>query len=185
MRVRLGLVVCTLVLVALPAIASGEVRNSCRISRLPKEAQVLLNREYANWRPKDVSDLGADDRQYWSKAHTRGCPGIAAGHFEGPYQLSYALLLVPKSESTQGYRIVVLTKVTDDSYTLRVLDLGDSGASDSGMVIFTAPQGSYSDSEGTTSVQLKLDGIYVEWIEKGAAIYYWKDGNYLTLQTSE
>jgi hypothetical protein len=133
-----------------------------------------------------VSNLGPDDKQLWLKAHPKDCPGIAIGHFEKPDQLAYAVLLVPKSQSSHGYRIVVLSKVaTDDSYAARVLDQADTQDSDSGMVISTAPRGSYSDFERTTSVRVKLDAVNVEWIEKGAVLYYWAHGKYSTLQTSD
>jgi hypothetical protein len=185
MCARLHLLVCAVILVMVP-ISSGQGKDTCRTSSLPSGAQVLLDRQYGDWRSKRVSDLGPDDKQLWLKAHPKDCPGIAIGHFEKPDQLAYAVLLVPKSQSSHGYRIVVLSEVaTDDSYAARVLDQGDAQDSDSGMVISTAPRGSYSDFERTTSVQVKLDAVNVEWIEKGAVLYYWAHGKYRTLQTSD
>ena len=147
---------------------------------------MLLDQKYADWRPKELSDLGADDKQLWVAAHPKDCPGIAIGHFERADQLSFALLLVPKSESGHGYRIVVLaTTAADDRYVDRVLDHIDAQTSNSGMVISTAPRGSYSDFEDTTSVHLKVDAVNVEWIEKGAVLYYWEHGRYRTIQTSD
>jgi len=185
MCARPHLLVCAVILVMVP-VSSGQAKDTCRTSSLPPEPQVLLDRQYGNWRPKRVSDLSPDDKQLWSKAHPKECPGIAIGHFEKPDQLAYAVLLVPKSQSSHGCRIVVLSKVaTDDSYAAKVLDQGDAQDSDSGMVISTAPRGSYSDFERTTSVQVKLDAVNVEWMEKGAVLYYWAHGEYRTLQTSD
>ena len=184
MCARLHLLVCAFILVMV-SISSGQGKDTCRTSSL-SGVQVLLDRQYGDWRPKRVSDLGPDDKQLWLKAHTKDCPGIAIGHFERPDQLAYAVLLLPKSQSSHGYRIVVLSKVaTDDGYAARVLDQGDTQDSDSGMVISTAPRGSYSNFEKTTSVQVKVDAVNVEWIEKGAVLYYWAHGKYRTLQTSD
>ena len=185
MCARPHLLVCAVILVMAP-ISSGQGKDACRISSLPSGSRVLLDRQYGDWRPKRVSDLGPDDKQLWLKAHPKDCPGIAIGHFEKPDQLAYAVLLVPKLQSSHGYRIVVLSKVaTDDSYAAKVLDQGDTQDSDSGMVISATPRGSYSDFERTKSVQVKLDAVNVEWIEKGAVLYYWAHGKYRTLQTSD
>ena len=185
MCARLHLLVCAVILAMVP-VSSGQGKDACQISSLPSGAQVLLDRQYGDWRSKRASDLGPDDKQLWSKAHPKDCPGIAIGHFEKPDQLAYAVLLVPKLQSSHGYRIVVLSKVaTGDSYTARVLDQGDTQDSDSGMVISAAPRGSYSDFERTTAVQVKLDAVNVEWIEKAAVLHYWAHGEYRTLQTSD
>ena len=185
MCARLHLLVCAAILAVVP-VSSGQGKDTCRTSSLPSRAQVRLNRQYGDWRSKLVSDLGPEDKQLWLKAHPRDCPGIAIGRFEKPDELVYAVLLVPKLQSSHGYRTIVLSKVaTDDSHVARVLDQSDTQDSDSGMVISTAPRGSYSDFERTTSVQVKLDAVNVEWIEKAAVLYYWAHGKYRTLQTSD
>ena len=92
---RLQLLVCAVILVIVP-VSSGQLKNSCRTSSLPSGAKALLDAKYADWRPNDVSDLGADDKGLWTKPHPKDCPGIAIGHFEEPERLSYAVLLVPQ-----------------------------------------------------------------------------------------
>ena len=100
----------------------------------------------------------------------KACPGITIGHFESAKELSYAFLLVPKSEPTGGYKIVVFSKgPTGDAYAWKLLDHAD-GETYSGLVISKADPGKYSDFEGTKSIQTKLDGVYVEWMEKGAVL---------------
>ena len=131
-----------------------------------------------------MSDLGADDKHLWVRAHPKECPGIAIGHFEKPDRLAYAVLLVPKSELNDGYKIIVLSKLaTGDAYAVRLLDQADGQSS--GLVISKAPRGSYSAFENTTSVRLKLDAVNVEWIEKAGVLYYWSGGKYRNIQTSD
>ena len=173
-------------ILALVPLSLAQVKNSCRTSSLPSAAQALLDRKYGDWRPKAISDLGADDREFWVEAHPRDCPGIALGHFEEPDRLAYAVLLVPKSELNHGYKMIVLSKLpTGDTYAARLLDQADGEYSNSGLAISTAPRGSYSDFEDTTSVRLRLDAVNAEWIGKGAVLYYWMHGKYQTLQTSD
>lgn len=166
--------------------SSGQKTDACRKLALPSRAQALLDKQYVDWRPKHVSDLGPDDKQLWLEEHAKDCPGIAMGHFEKADELAYAVLLVPKSQSSHGYRIIVLRKAaTEEGYSASVLDQGEAQGADSGMVISTAPRGTYSDFESTTSVQVKLDAVNVEWLEKAAVLYYWVHGEYRTLQTSD
>jgi hypothetical protein len=73
MRARLHLLVCAFILVIVPA-SSGQLKNSCRTSSLPSGAKALLDGKFADRRPKDVSDLAADDKELWLKAHPKDCP---------------------------------------------------------------------------------------------------------------
>ncbi|HVH87199.1 MAG TPA: hypothetical protein VM912_10775 [Terriglobales bacterium] len=153
---------------------------------MPSAAKALLNAKYADWRPKDVSDLGADDKNLWMIAHPKECPGIAIGHFEESDRLSYAVLLLPKSEHQHGYKIVVLRKLpAGDVYNATLLDHANGEYSSSGLVISKAPRGKYSDFADTASLRVKLDAVNVEWIEKAAVLYYWAKGKYHTIQTSD
>ncbi len=172
---------------ALATLSTAQARNPCKDASLPSDAQLLIARKFPDWRPKQLSDLAADDQQLWMKAHPKECPGIAVGHFEEPDSLSYGILLVPKLDLDGGYKILVLSKVaTADAYALRLLDhSAGQPYSSSGLGISKVGPGAYSDFEETKSVELKLDAVNVEWIEKGAVVYYWSHGRYRTIQTSD
>lgn len=164
---------------------AAQTSAACNDAALPAPVNDALKAKFPQWRPKQVADMDADDQQLWMKAHEKECPGIAIGHFESAGGLSYAFLLVPKSEPTGGYKIVVFSKVpTGDAYAWKLLDYAD-GETYSGLVISKAEPGKYSDFEGTKSIQTKLDGVYVEWIEKGAVLYYWSAGRYHRLRVSD
>lgn len=179
------LLACIVVFMIVP-ISSAQLTNSCRTSSLPPGVKKLLDTKYSDWRPKDASELGADDKGLWMKAHPKECPGIAIGHFEESNRLSYAVLLVPKSELKHGYKIIVLRELpTGNAYSARLLDQADGEYSSSGLVISKVPPGKYSDFENTASVRVKLDAVNVEWIEKAAVLYYWANGKYRTIQASD
>ena len=130
--------------------------------------------------------MESDDQQLWLKgSKPKDCPGIATGHFQSTKELSYALLLVPKSNPNEGHKIIVVSKnETNDSYDWRLLDHAE-GQTYSGLVLSKAAPGKYSDWENEKSIQLKLDGIQVEWMEKGAVLYFWSEGRYRKLQISD
>lgn len=163
----------------------GQTSRICSATTLPTAAGELVKAKFPLWRAKQISDLGADDQQLWAKAHPKDCPGIASGHFESSDELAYAVLLVPKAKSKGGYKIVVLSSPQSGSgYASKLLDQEQGQGSD-GLVISAAAPGRYSDFENTKSAKLKLDSIYVEWIEKAAILYYWSAGRYHKLQTSD
>jgi hypothetical protein len=182
MRARFHLLVWVVILVVVPA-SPAQVKPTCQTSLAPS-ARAVLASNYADWRPKDISDLGTDDKQLWLNDHPNECPGIAVGHFEEADRLSYAVLLVPKLELKHGYKILVLTP-TGDGCAVRILDHADGEYSSSGLVISKAAPGTYSDFEDTASVRVTRDAINVEWIEKAGVLYYWANGKFRTIQTSD
>jgi len=165
--------------------SSTETSNVCDSSALPTPAQQLLTVKFSQWRPKLVSDMDTDDQKIWLAARGNACPGMATGKFETADKTSYALLLVPKSNTGAGYKIIVLGKdASDDSYAWRLVDHAETPA-DLGLVISKVPPGKYSDWEGNKSIQLKLDGLQVEWMEQGALVYYWSRGQYRSIRVSD
>ncbi len=165
--------------------SAAQAASPCEVA-LPVPVSELLKGKFAQWRPKQVSDMDADDQQLWLKGpSSKGCPGIAIGHFESADSLSYAILLVPQSNPNGGHKIVVFSKdATKDVYTWRLLDHAETQTY-SGLVISKAAPGKYSDLENNKSIQIKLAGIYVEWLEKGALLYFWSEGRYRKIVVSD
>jgi hypothetical protein len=129
--------------------------------------------------------MDTDDQKLWLAARGNACPGMVDGNFETADKTSYALLLVPKSNAAAGYKIIVLGKgASDDSYTWKLVDHAEA-PTDLGLVISKVPPGKYSDWEGNKSIHLKLDGLQVEWMEKGALVYYWSTGQYRRIRLSD
>ena len=163
--------------------------DPCDISVLPKEIQTKLEKSYPDWQPERPENLYEDGRGFWIKAHPDDCPGIAIGHFESKNELSYALLLVSKPDRKRpGLRILVFSRPGPSvPYTAHLLSKWDVGTfyEGSGQVIATASAGHYEEAMGTRKVQIDLDGISYEVMEKGAILYYWKNGRYHELITSD
>jgi hypothetical protein len=169
-------------IVILLALAPISLAQSNVCSVLPSDAKALLQRRFPAWRPKHLSDLDGDDRKLWLETHRKECPGIAVGHFDQSGLSGYAILLVPKSGQTAGYRIIVLSKPSD-KYVVRLLDQAEGA--DSGLVISREPPGTYSEFGDAKSVHLTLDGVNIEWLEKSSVLYYWSHGKYRSMATSD
>jgi hypothetical protein len=183
------------VLVAILAIAGGATVPrmsaapgpvSCDTAAMPAQVREMLRNKSAGWRPKQLSDMSVEDQKsLLASPSGKFCPGIAIGHFENSKDLSYAVLLFHKSESARGYKIVAFSKQADgDTYTSNLLDHSDSEP-DSALVISKADPGKVSDLENGNSVRTKLDSVIVEWLGKGAVLYYWSTDHYQRLVVSD
>ena len=161
----------------------------CDPAVLPSEIQTKLEKSYPDWQPERIENLYEDDRQFWIKAHPNDCPGIAIGHFESKTELSYALLLVSKPDrKLPGLRILVFSRPGPSApYVAHLVSKWDTGTfyEGSDQVIATVPAGHYEEAIGPKKVQTDLDGIWYEVMEKGAILYYWKNGRYHELVTSD
>ena len=173
-------------LVGLSAPQNALASKPCDAAALPPQIGSELKSRFAGWRPKQLSDLDADNQRVWLESpNGKACPGIAIGHFESAKQTSYAVLLVPESRPTHGYKIVVLSKDSNEKlYVSTLLEKADEETY-SGLVIMKVKPGAFSDLETSQEIQTKLDGVVVEWLEKGAVLYYWSSGRYRRISISD
>ena len=160
--------------------------DPCAMSNLPSGVQDLVKSRFPDLRPKRFSDLGEDDQKLWStSSNSHYCPGIAIGSFEEPSQREYAILLIPKAGPENRYIVVVLApSKSSTKYHASSLDHGAS-TPNSGLVISRVPPGNQEGFDESKAVKLELDGINVEWLEKSSVLYYYSNGRYHHLQTSD
>jgi hypothetical protein len=186
---RALLIILALVLTPGWLCAQSKVADPCDVSTLPQEIQTKLAKDYPDWQPEKLENLYEDDRQFWTKAHPNDCPGIAIGHFESKIEISYALLLISKPDRKRlGYRLVVFSRSGPSApYVPHLVSKWNIGLfyEGSDQVVETVPAGHYEEAIGPHKVSIDLDGIGLEAIDKGAILYYWKNGRYHELITSE
>jgi hypothetical protein len=85
--------------------AQGPANSDKAVLAAPIDA--LFAAKFSPWRPKQLSDMDADDQQLWLKGpNGNEPPGIAIGHLESHDELSYAVLLVPKSDPSGGPKTI-------------------------------------------------------------------------------
>jgi len=186
-RVAIGILAFCLCL--LPCSTRTKAAGPCDISVLPQEIQTKIANDFPDWQVEKLEQLDDEDRQLWTKAHPNECPGIAVGHFESKTELSYALLLVSKPDRKRpGLRILVFSRLGPSApYVEHLLAKWDVGTfyEGSDQVIATVPTGNYEEAMGPKKVQIDLDGICYEVMGKGTILYYWKNGRFHQLATSD
>jgi hypothetical protein len=183
-RLMLASVFAFLVLPGVFVLRAQETAQACSDSTLPEGVRAALASQYGDWRIQATRDLEAQYQKAWVKKRPAACPGIASGQFEGRAALSYAVLLIPREKGKQGYRLVVFDPSGKDSFSSAVLEQSDNYIpSDSG--IFRVDPGLQFDEEKFSTFKLKSDGIYLETLDKGGFIYYWKHGRYQRVLESD
>ena len=162
---------------------------ACDESAMPSHLREVLKNRFAGWRPKRLSDLDTDAQKLWVEGQNgKACPGIAIGYFESARQTSYALLLVPESEPTHGYKVVLFSvKSRAKKFTFQNLWKTLTGRPTSPVSLVHVEGRSwnvYRPGEGEEHAA-ELDGVVVEWLEKAAVLYYWFDGRYQRISISD
>ena len=60
----------------------------CDAKAVPAQVSEALKSKFADCRPKQLSDMEADDQQLWLEGpNGKACPGITIGHFESAKEL--------------------------------------------------------------------------------------------------
>ena len=112
------------------AVDADDALGLCQIETLPKDIRATLERRFYGWKVQDSTNLLPRARHKWAAIAPLGCPGIAAGHYQDSRSVSYALLLVPLDRSANGYKFVVFSAPSGQSfYGFKVLDQSPINAS--------------------------------------------------------
>jgi hypothetical protein len=112
------------------AVDADDALGLCQVETMPKDIRATLERRFYGWKVQDSANLLPKARQKWAAIAPLACPGIAAGHYEDARSVSYALLLVPADRSANGYKFVVFSAPSGQSfYGFKMLDQGSINAS--------------------------------------------------------
>jgi hypothetical protein len=169
-----------------PAPVAAAPVDVCSVANLPAPVQDLLKKDFPSMRPQQMSELSADDQKIWIQAHAKECPGIAVGHFERKTSLSYAFLLVAKSDPTGGYKFVVFTKAANgNTYSSKLLNEAMTNIDSTGLAISKVPPGKYSNYQKTKTITATLDCILLQWLDAGTDLFYYSGGKYPRLNMIE
>lgn len=157
--------------------------TSCNANAIPDFLSTKMKSSFIGWRIKNLGDFDEFNRAAWVKAKPSLCPGIASGHFINSQAKDYALLLVPKDQKNQSYKIVVFSLKGEKVNSL-ALERGRNKFVER-IAVSSIPPGKYSGAEDSPTVELKTDGIVVEALEAGSIIYYWSNGRFRKIIASE
>jgi hypothetical protein len=169
--------------VFLVGMVNGQVEPpSCKLGSLPSDIQNSLKHNFGSWKVQELENLSDYTRETWAGKKLPACPGIAVGLFNSAKTPSYALLLVPKRSPDAGYRFLVFSRNTEQSfYEATVVEQSDDhGASN--YFIRRISIGKFFDEKSKRKFQVQAtDGIVMtDSAEKeyGADVYFWSNGSY-------
>lgn len=99
----------------------------CQRSTLPADIQQALGKYFEPLKIQDPGTLTAEMLARWQAESPTTCPGIISGHLQGRRSIDYVLLLV--EPVSQAYRLIAFREQMAGIYSFKVLELGNSGAS--------------------------------------------------------
>lgn len=163
------------------AVDADDALGLCQADTLPKDIRDTLERRFYGWKVQDSSNLLPKARQKWATIAPLACPGIATGHFEESRSVSYALLLVPVDPSAGGYKFVVFSAPSGQSfYGFKMLDQTASNAS--AAFIHSVAVDRVFDSGLKKQFRPKEnDAILLAYADDKSAsqtVFYWKGDSY-------
>ena len=167
MRVALAAV---LILAVAPAVAAP-----CT----PPALVVAYLQSHRPWAMLDIGDLSSDDRTLWQQYHKGACPGMARVALDGGKENSFALALLDKNK-----HLAALDVIPAGAGKLRefVLDKPFAGST---VVVWRAPPGPSADILTGRKVRIANDSIIWEKMESAAQQFYFANGRFHMLQTSD
>ncbi len=164
-------------------IAFGQAPNSC-LNLLPSDATALLEEKYIDWRILSKDDLLSEDQMLWDKQHEKECPGIAIGKYRGDNVTDYAVLIIPKKEKVKKAKLLMLTKDRGGKFKVSLL-YDDPNVSNYPVIFRADPGRYYYFYDSKKSILTKRDVVIYEHIEASAIAFYYNNGKYERLLTSD
>jgi hypothetical protein len=163
------------------AVDADDALGLCQVDTIPKDIRDTLERRFYGWKVQDSTNLLPKARQKWSSIAPLACPGIATGRFEESRSVAYALLLVPVDRSANGYKFVVFSAPSGQSfYGFKMLDQAPLNASS--FFIHTVAIDRVFDGPLKKQFKPKAgDGIllfYADEKQPTENVFYWKGDSY-------
>jgi hypothetical protein len=177
----LGGLLSAIILLVVPS-SQAYASGGCDGTGLPLGVQQVIQQRFPGWGIVTIKDLDPDSQKIWLEAHPKECPGFAVGNLDGSGATSCAVSLWQHRDAARFGMLLILTK-EKAAYKLHIVAKAEKVGTLS--VVSTLPPGNYSSADGTSHVRANFPVILYEALEVGALIYYWDNGRYNSLLTSE
>ena len=155
---------------------------NCKVESLPISVARQLNGFLASWKIQGLDDLSNNAQQTWKGGTPLQCPGITIGQFERSEAVSYAVLVVPRTGSGVGYKLLVLSpKAGTSAYATRVADQSSDGPSSS-FFIRKVEVRKFFDARSREKFHVNAPACILlvdsDEAEYESDIYFWAGGKY-------
>jgi hypothetical protein len=176
------IVLCMLSFTAFTVMRCYGGEDACADVHIPAPIRSAIEGRFPSWQIVKVRDLRSDDQKLWLQAHKEECPGIAIGHFEGAAITSHAVTLFRSAPTLQQILLVVSPNPAGKP-RVHILSKPQHVAFLS--VVYKTPSGNYSEVEGGATINVRNEAVVHEGIEAGSVLFYFLNGKYRSLITSE
>jgi hypothetical protein len=152
------------------------------------EIRRAAGKYYPGYLVVGLDGLDPDLRQYLAAIDHRQEPGCVKGDFDGDGTQDYALLLRKQIDETTTERLVVLLGRADGSFTPVSLEiLKDRLGSFYIRPLPPGKIGKWAEVEGSKreSMTLEHPGIELVLYEAASRAYFWSNGKFHSVQTSD
>jgi hypothetical protein len=150
----------------------------CSESVIPSEMLKQVKSIFPGWRIKTVEDLEPNHQIMWRENRFLDCPGIVKGNFQGTHNLGFGIMLVQDLHEGKGFKVIVMTQPGRNAKPKLTVLRDEKDLDPERFVIYQAPKGNYSDPDNKEKINIQYDGIYLEDLEMGSTLFFWKDKHF-------
>jgi len=135
-----------------------------------------------DWTVIHPDDLTGADRLQWLRHHRGFCPGVAMVDLDGSSRPFTALGLIRRNADLSEEK-VVLVRQTPTGLEVRVLVPAERITNP--LVLYRLPRGTTKEWDSDKPVTIVHESLGVAWLEASSRQYYWDNGAFRCVPTSD
>jgi len=143
----------------------------------------IISTYYPHHTLVQLKDLNEDVQEYFSEKYPNSHPGCIKEDFDGDGVVDYALLLRTNIKGRIIERLVVLKGENGKKFIPIDLDESDERIGDSFLRLI--PAGRVEKCDRTETVTIDHPGFEIVLFEAASRVYFWKEGKFNFIQTSD
>jgi len=150
-----------------------------------RSPEPVIKKYYPECRPLQLKDLDRDLQDYFVANYPNLNPGYLSSDFNGDNILDYTFLLVCEQASKTVIRFIVLMGEKDSAYDLIEIQQWSEQPFLKNLYLHIVRPGNIKEWDSSRTVSLKFPCIELVLFESASRVYYWGDGKFKYIQTSD
>ena len=148
-----------------PAVLATPQSEACK---LPPDLQRQISTKYPGSRIVTLTDLGDDDKEFFTKDHGSACPGVVSVDFYGDGKPTLALALITGAGEKQRTDLLMVRQLGIQWKTARIETTNGPTP-----VIWRQEPGTYTDIENGKVIRATKPVVVFCHYEAWAIVYAW------------
>jgi hypothetical protein len=133
----------------------------------------------------ELKDLDGDLQKYISLGNSSAHPGFVNADFDGNGTEDYAVLLICGKGKHQTIQFAVFMANKNNSYSCIKINKWNEELYLKNLYLDYVKRGNITETETERVVKIINDGVSLNLFEAASQVYYWKNGNFSHIQTSD